>query len=242
MSRTTTQQAPTGLAALLLPAADDQVSIAKTMHKWDSIGTLPVSVNQWTLLGQAKDGCNITYVAPGSSLGDILHPGDVIKTVNSELVRNPTELWTKIAAHKVGEQVVLGLERRNGILSDHVDVKVTLDRLKPELGVAVDQWTLRGAPRAGVSVQYSWGAASGAGVAKDEVITHIDGKQISTPEDMQQSLSTMKPGQRVTLRVLGTGDWLGRPGAARDVTVILAGVPFVRKDFFGKARDHFPKF
>jgi S1-C subfamily serine protease len=73
-----------------------------------------------------------------------------------------------------------------------------------------------GAEVAGV---LSGSAAQSAGLVAGDVITSVDGQQVSSPEALQTAMEQYHPGDRVTI------GWTGQSGQAQSATVTLAAGP-----------------
>jgi putative serine protease PepD len=80
------------------------------------------------------------------------------------------------------------------------------------LGVRVASASQGGGAK--VSSVVSGSAAAKAGLKVSDVVLSVDGKSVTTPEQLQAAIAAHKPGDRVTLRV-------GRSGQVRTVSVTL---------------------
>jgi serine protease Do len=167
-------------------------------------------------------GAHVSGVTPaGPAARSGLRPGDVILTLNGETIRNDTHLITSLAQLQPGDRVTLGVVRAGR----RQDIAVELGQFDPPpqrpvaaepsreeapeqlLGFMVreldeaDGLRVGYRGRAGVVVSQvvPFGAAQQAGIQQNTIITAINGRSVSSPDQVRRVARDITPGAAVSL-------------------------------------------
>ena len=160
---------------------------------------------------QAPDGFQIEEaiqtdapINPGNSGGPLLDARGRVIGVNSQIATGGSQgnvgIGFAVSANTVRD-VIPRLARGETIRRPYLGVTTTPDS--------------RGA---GVVDVAPAGPAADAGVQAGDVITSVDGRQVSEPEDLSEALSGKEPGDRVPVELV-------RNGEPRTITVTLGARP-----------------
>jgi putative serine protease PepD len=160
---------------------------------------------------QAPDGFQIEEaiqtdapINPGNSGGPLLDVRGRVIGVNSQIATGGSQgnvgIGFAVSANTVRD-VVPRLARGETIRRPYLGVTTTPDS--------------RGA---GVVDVAPGGPAAGAGVETGDVITSVDGRPVSEPEDVSEAISGKEPGDRVEVELV-------RDGEPRTLTITLAARP-----------------
>jgi serine protease Do len=167
-------------------------------------------------------GAEITSVQPGQS-GDRagLQMGDVVVSLNDMPIRTQSEFMEELARQRPGERVKLGVVRYGQRLEKAATLgefearpaRATVQPARPRshetLGFGVTAITPQIAQELGSNIRSGLvidevdplsGAVEG-GVARGMVLRKINGKDVTTPEDVDRIAASLKPGQTVSLIV-----------------------------------------
>ncbi|MFL5242435.1 MAG: PDZ domain-containing protein [Gemmataceae bacterium] len=166
-----------------------------------------------------RTGVRVHDVTPGSPAEKAgLKSGDEITKVDDRAVKDFDDLINMLENHKAGDKLKLQV-RRDG---KDEKVSVTLGdrparregrpggrRTGAQLGVVTRPLTPEDSDRAGVKADsgvivmevVSGSPAADAGLKPGDVITALDNKNISNPDDLREAIRQDEPGKEVTLKV-----------------------------------------
>lgn len=161
----------------------------------------------------------VEQVIPGSQAAGALQPGDVLVTVNGELVASFLDL-AAVLDDSVATEVRIGIER-GGESIEHAIVVDDLDAITPdeylEYGDGVfhnlsyQQARHYYRPVAGVFVANPGYVFGTGAVPRGSLITAIDGKSVENLDDLQSLLASIPDGEQVSVRFVPFDD----PGTDR---------------------------
>jgi S1-C subfamily serine protease len=202
------------IGILPLPGRGDQFAFGPGMHGYGMM--FP------------SEGALVEGVAPNSPAEKAgLKKGDLVLSVDGTTVDGRNPLANLVSSKKVGDTITLSVTPW-GQQASH-DVKATLAKNPDKDGAWLGLQYLA-AParysgaRAGTGalvVQVTAdGPAAKAGVSARDVVTKIDGKEVTDPQQVVDAVGTHKPGDKVTLTLLRRAD-----GKTTDVTVTLGTSP-----------------
>lgn len=156
---------------------------------------------------QKPQGALVSSVDPGGPAAKAgLQPGDVILSVNGEPVGDSSDLPSQVAGLAPGSSATVQVWRDKGTKDLKVtigslsDTKVASNKadqptqLQGRLGVAVRPLTPEEKSGASVShgllVQQSGGAAESAGIQPGDVILAVNGRPISSVDQLKQMIAS----------------------------------------------------
>lgn len=151
-------------------------------------------------------------INPGNSGGPLLNLAGQVVGVNTAVAANPRDITGSQQAQNIGfainindakssaENIINGVVSKRGIIG--VDVATVNSAVAARRGLSVDEGAL-------VVDVLEGGPAEKAGIRRDDVIVAVDGKQISTAEQLRAVLRTKKPGDTVRVEVARGTERLG---------------------------------
>jgi S1-C subfamily serine protease len=149
-------------------------------------------------------------IQPGDSGGPLYNAADQVVGVDTAANQSGRTIGFAIP---IDSALTIAQQIRNG-----VETSVIHQGYPGFLGVTV-QASPTGSPGAYVSGLLSGGPAAGAGIVRGSTITTVDGRSISTADSLHTVLTTLKPGEQVTVA------WTGPSGRSHSATVTLATGP-----------------
>lgn len=151
-------------------------------------------------------------INPGNSGGPLLNLAGQVVGVNTAVAANPRDITGSQQAQNIGfainindakssaENIINGVVSRRGIIG--VDVATVNAAVAARRGLSVEEGAL-------VVDVLEGGPAEKAGIRRDDVIVAVDGKQISSAEQLRAVLRTKKPGDTVRVEVVRGTERLG---------------------------------
>jgi S1-C subfamily serine protease len=193
-----------------------------------SVGALTAQDDAPPFLGitfaAAEDGVLVTRVLRGTAAGDAgLQVGDVITAANDEAVTTES-LPALVAELAVGDTLSLDILRDGEALTLEARLQarpMVQERLRvgPLLGRGFLGVTLEttddGLQIAAVS---AGSPAAEAGLQAGDIVTALNGEEVTTPIAAARLISSLEPGATLTLDIL-------RDGESLELEAILAGAP-----------------
>ncbi|HSO47987.1 MAG TPA: PDZ domain-containing protein, partial [Rhizobiaceae bacterium] len=202
--------------AFAIPAATanevvkDLITNGQVVRGWLGVQIQPVTgeIAQSVGLAEAR-GAIVTVPSPDSPAAKAgIVAGDIITSVNGELVENPRALARRIAAFKPDSKVRIGLWR-NGAATE---MEVTVGRLEEASAAAAPQavetvagWGLKLEPASSgdglvVSEIEPGAAVAGGGLRRGDVIVTVNGKAVNDAAALQSAMEEAgKAGRPSTL-------------------------------------------
>ncbi|MBH98360.1 MAG: hypothetical protein CMM56_07895 [Rhodospirillaceae bacterium] len=150
----------------------------------------------------------VEQVIPGAGAADFLQPGDIVISLNHDLMASFVPLAEKLD-DGVGEQVIVEIERggvlmRQSLLVDDLH-QITSDEFI-EFGEGIfhtlsyQQARHFNRPVSGVYVASPGYVFGSSAIPRASLITSIDGKRMETLDDFQQVIESIPEGQRLSVR------------------------------------------
>ncbi len=176
---------------------------------------------------KSDQGAKITEVTDSSAAAKAgLKEGDIITKIGDDKVTGPDDLYKAVGKHKAGEKLTVTYLRNgkqstaNATLSKSEQVKVyswnapggdemyknyqpynfsfSWDGDKPRLGISA-QDTEDGNGVKILDIDDDDSPAGKAGLKEDDIITQVNGKAITSTEDLKQSMHDLKKGDTVKI-------------------------------------------
>jgi serine protease Do len=170
---------------------------------------------------KSREGALVPQVVAGSAADKAgIKPGDVIVSIDGEMVHKAHDLPLRVARHRPGDKVKIGVIRNGTRKTITVTVEAMEEEASAEgkayvhgnskvrLGMVVDNLTsdlaarLQTRVKQGIVVQQVQRGmpASRAGIQRGDVIYRINGKDVNNVRGFSKLARTFKPGQ--VLRVM----------------------------------------
>ncbi|WP_228098206.1 DegQ family serine endoprotease [Chitinilyticum piscinae] len=205
--------------------ADELKSSGKITRGRIGVGIQDLSEDLAKGFGLSKEGgALVTMVekdGPADKAG--IKVGDIILKVNGQAVNRSADLPRVITALKPGSKAVLGIWRDKSArdVSLVVAAMEEADASSPReyrgkqqgeserFGLALAELNARQLQQLGIKfgllVRSATGAASRAGLQPGDVLTGVGGQELQSAAQLRQSLSALKGGEMMPLRVLREG-------------------------------------
>lgn len=200
-----------------------------------------------------EEGILIASVVPGGPADQAgVKRGDILLKIDDQVVNQPSELQSYLDGRKSGDQATLNVQ--HGDLARTLTATLGEQNGRAYLGVAlcgsgqpVTRTLPAAVPGALITQVVSGSPAEQAGLQAGDVITAVDGQQLSDNTSLADLISQHKPGDSVTLDVTGPdqqsrqvtatlGDNPDQPGSA------YLGVQYVTSPHFGDFEGRIPPF
>lgn len=150
----------------------------------------------------------VSEVQPGSAAAQLLEPGDILLSINGELVTT-FEPLEQLLDDSVEKMISLQLRRGDRVLTAHLNVQ-NLDEITPDRYVSFGDGVMHALswqmarhynkPVTGVFVASPGYALESSGVTRGAVITEVNEAPIKTLQDFSDIVKSLKDGERATLR------------------------------------------
>ncbi len=147
-------------------------------------------------------------INPGNSGGPLLNLAGQVVGVNTAVAANPNDITGSQQAQNIGfainineakeaaENIINGVVSKRAILG--VDVVTVTPVIAERRGLSVEEGAL-------VAGLMEGGPAESAGIQVDDVIVSVDGKEVTSAEQLRAALRSKKPGDEVEVEyVRGT--------------------------------------
>jgi serine protease Do len=200
-----------------------------------------------------EEGVLIASVVPDGPADQAgVKRGDILLKIDGQVVNQPSELQNYLAGLKSGDQVTLDV--RHGDEERPLTATLGEQNGRAYLGVGlcgsgqpVTRSLLTATPGALITQVVAGSPAEQAGLQAGDVITAVDGQQLSTDTGLADLIGEHKPGDSVTLDVSGPDQ------QSRQVTVKLGekpdqsgsaylGVQYVTSPHRGDFQGNLPPF
>lgn len=190
----------------------------------------------------------VTDIEPGSPAETAgLQADDIITAIDGEAVRSVNQAVGLIQRHQPEETVTVSIERGG----EAQDIEATLDRAPGELGIPGGRFIdphgdmlpelLPMEERAFLGVQLeeaeegvaivevvAESAAETAGLQAGDVITAVNGEAVTRPQEIQETIASLNPGDTVTVTVT-------RDGESQEIEATLGANTVIPRGDFGQS-------
>lgn len=191
-------------ASMVAPVANALVRNGKMVRGWLGVSVEEVSPDIQTAFRlPTANGALVGAVAGNGPATNLLHPGDVITSLNGEAISNPRALYIGTAEIQAGQSVAVGYIR-NGAAGT-VELTVTPPPSAQDETEALGQSTntnpvmlpayglglaTQGAA-SGAVITLSTGPAAASGLVVGDIITQVNGAFIGSAEQLVKQVGTL---------------------------------------------------